>query len=130
MKDRLDRVPRIFRILMTDLIVFIGWVFFFSPSLSSAVRYICRMFGADGMGIVDHAGIYYLMQYAVLLAAAGLGSVKVIRSLVTRIFYQNRLRNGESMLNMAAFIGTIILLICITAGLVSNTYQSFLYFQF
>ena len=129
-KDRFDRVPRILRILMTDLIAFFGWVFFFSPSFSSAVGYIGQMFGAGGMGIIDRAGIYYLVQYAVLLIAALLGSVKVIRWLITRLFYRNSLRLGESALNMAAFIGTIIMLVCITAGLISNTYQSFLYFQF
>ena len=129
-KDRFDRVPRILRILMTDLIAFFGWVFFFSPSFSSAAGYIGQMFGAGGMGIIDRAGIYYLVQYAVLLIAALLGSVKVIRWLITRLFYRNSLRLGESALNMAAFIGTIIMLVCITAGLISNTYQSFLYFQF
>ncbi|MBR0397069.1 MAG: MBOAT family protein [Eubacterium sp.] len=129
-KDKFDRVPRIFRILVTDLIAFTGWVFFFSPSLPAAVRYLGQMFGAGGAGVADSAGLYYLAQFAVLLVAAGLGSVKVIRWMVTRIFYRNGLHLGESVLNMAAFAGTIILLICITAGLVSNTYQSFLYFQF
>ena len=129
-KDHFDRVPRIFRILVTDLIAFTGWVFFFSPSLSSAVHYLGQMFGAGGAGVADSAGLYYLAQFAVLLVAAGLGSVKVIRLLVNRIFYRNSLHLGESVLNLAAFAGTILLLICITAGLVSNTYQSFLYFQF
>ena len=78
----------------------------------------------------DSAGIYYLLQFALLLAVAVLGSTKVIRWLVTHLLYQNSLHLGESVLNMMIFIGTILLLICITAGLVSNTYQSFLYFRF
>ena len=129
-KDKLEAVPRVFRILVTDLIAFIGWVFFFSPSLRHAFDYIGQLFGTGGMGLADRAGIYYLLQFAVLIVIAVLGSTKVIRWLVTHILYQNSLHLGESVLNMLTFVGTILLLICITAGLVSNTYQSFLYFRF
>ena len=129
-KDHLDRVPGFFRILVTDLIVFIGWVFFFSPSLPAAASYIANLFGSGAAGLADHAGLYCLSQFAILLAAAVIGSTSLVSRAGRALFYENRLHLGEGLLNLLTVLGTCIVLACVTAGMVSSTYQTFLYFRF
>lgn len=124
-KDKMDRVPGIVRILLTDLIVFIGWIFFFSPNMMSAFGWIGSMIGFGGAGLVDNASIYYLytniglLLFSILCCSPLLGRVsqRLIQSKDRHIFIAMQV------------IYAVLFLFCIASS-VGSTYQSFLYFKF
>ncbi len=123
-KGKMEKVPTLLRILIVDLIAFVGWIFFFNPSLGSSFAYIGKLFGADGIGMVDRASIYYLTNNLILLAAALVGCTPLAASMQKSLVY----RQGRGFkLSMAIHI--VLLLFC-TANMVGSTYQTFMYFQF
>lgn len=124
LKDITERIPRGLRIFMTDLLVFLGWVFFFSPSLTESFRYFGRMFGADGVGFVNGAFLYYLLNHLVLLVVSVIGCGPWVHRIYENIVFKQR----------KAFLGAVILhvvlfIFCI-AYMVGSTYQTFMYFKF
>ena len=56
----LERLPAVIRHIYSLVLVLIGWVFFFSPTLGGAVDYIQLMFGVGANGLVDSEGLYLL----------------------------------------------------------------------
>ena len=123
-RDRLDRTPRLMRVLVTDLLVFIGWVFFFSPSLGSAFAYIGQMFGAGGLGAWDSTAAYYLTNNLVLLLASLLLCGPLVRTVQDNLTARSR---GMRLVFAAVYV---LLFAFSVAGMVNATYSSFLYFQF
>ena len=124
-KDRAEAVPGPVRILITDLLAFIGWVFFFSPNLGSALHYFGQMLGRDGLGAANGATWYILRQNILLLAAAVIGSTPLPANL-KKLIYK---RGGRAMSLCWAIAGALIFILCI-ANLVGSGYQTFLYFKF
>lgn len=120
----LDKLPGFLRHIYSMLFVMIGWVFFFSPSLGSAVQYLKLMFGA-GHGLVDKAGLYLLVTNAVLWIVAAVGSTPVVHDLYARFVY----REEKSRIAINCVVYGIMFLMCI-AYLVTETYNPFLYFRF
>ena len=125
LKGRQEAVPAPARILLTDIVVFVGWVFFFSPSLGSALTYLGRMLGTDGIGFWSGMTTFLLKENALLLLAAILFCGPWIRNLHDSLVY----REGGVWRTISG-IGFVVLFLCSIAALVSATYTSFLYFQF
>ena len=123
--DRLDRAPDILRILITDLLAFIGWVFFFSPSLGGAFQYLGQMFGAGHMGLWDTTASYYFVHNLILLIAATLFSGPIVRRVQGNLIAQSS--TGAAVLSVVVYG---VLLVFTIAAMVNATYSSFLYFQF
>ena len=69
-----DQLPNPVRHLYTGIVVLVGWVFFFSPSLGYAMRYLLAMIGG-GAGIVDATGAFLLVY---TLAAVSARSYRLI----------------------------------------------------
>lgn len=125
LKGRLEAVPPPVRVLLTDIIVFVGWVFFFSPSLGSAFIYIGKMFGLDGIGFWNGMTTFLLKENALLLLAAIVLCGPWVRNLHDSLVY----REGGAW-RIASSVGYVVLTLFSVAALVSATYTSFLYFQF
>ena len=102
----------------------IGWVFFFSPTLGSAVQYLKLMFGG-GSGLADKEGFYLLVTNLVLWAAAVIGSTPAVHDLYERFVYGS----GKNRIAVNCTVYGILFLLCI-AYLVTETYNPFLYFRF
>jgi alginate O-acetyltransferase complex protein AlgI len=72
--DRRRQTPRTLRVAATFLFVLVGWVFFRSPDLPSAVGYLGTMFGAGtapaAAGLLD--GVAAQPYYLLVLALAAL----------------------------------------------------------
>ena len=124
-KDRLDKVPAPIRIFGTCLIAFLGWVMFFSGSLSNMVHYFGQMFGAGHLGLIDSGFRYYFSSSWLLILAAVIGSGPLVRRLHQNLTY----RRGGAAVYISAALYILLLVLCI-ASMVSSTYTSFLYFQF
>ncbi len=124
-KKNLDFLPGFVRILITDFIAVIGWVFFFSPSMGSALGYLGQMFGADKLGFFNHETWFFLKQNLLLLIVSIVLCGPLVSKLHDRVLYERWGHGRKIMIGIyaAAFV------LCL-AAMVSATYSSFLYFQF
>ena len=122
--DILERLPRIIRHIYTMLLVMIGWVFFFSPSMGSAVGYIGRMFGIGAAGLVNPTAVYYLYNYILLFLVLIICSVPYTYKKFSGFMQRRRSRLGVAI---AAYVAIFVLS---AAYLVNATYNPFLYFRF
>ena len=125
LKDFLPKVPKTIRTFFTVLLVFFGWVLFFSPSLSGAVHYYGQMFGAGHIGLFDGTFRYYFFGSLRLLIVAFLGCGPLVHRLHQRFCY---FKGGK--LTYASIVLFVLLLILCVAYMMSATYSSFLYVQF
>ena len=121
----LEYIPKIVKQIFTLILVLIGWVFFFSPSLGSAFLWLGRMFGIGAAGLVDANARYYFGGSWIVLLIGAFASFPLGAKL------GNNALRGENKLPVylsVVWFG-ILLMLCI-AGMMSSTYSSFLYFQF
>ena len=125
LKTVLPRIPSPIRHILTLLCVLIGWVFFFSPDLSSALSYLSSMFGAGSRAFLDSTAKYYFASCWKLLVIGILACGPWVKQLYTRFVYQRR---GLQLVFSAALLAVVFLL-CVPY-MMNATYQSFLYAQF
>ena len=120
----LEKIPNFVRRIPTLLLVIIGWVFFFSPSLGSAFRWLGSMLGLGAGGLLDSTAKYYLSGCAIILVISAFGAFPLAAKLGNQAL---RRRRWPVYVSVAWFAALMIL--CI-AGMTVSTYSSFLYFQF
>ena len=120
----LEKVPTILKRIGTVLLVVIGWVFFFSPSLGFAFRWLGCMFGIGGNGFLDDAAKYYLASSAIILVISALGAYPI-----GTWFGNMVLRKPKWPVYVSVAWFAVLIFLCI-AGMMVSTYSSFLYFQF
>nr|WP_294493135.1 MBOAT family O-acyltransferase [uncultured Mediterraneibacter sp.] len=122
----LESLPGVVQHIYTGIIVLVGWVFFFSPSLGYALRYLLAMIGG-GAGIVDSSGIFLLTGHWLLYVLAIIGSsalgLRIIKGAVKAF------RNTAAQMTVASVIYIGMFLISV-AFLVTDTFNPFLYFRF
>ncbi len=126
----MKNVPSVVRILLTDLAAFIGWVFFFSSSISAAFRHLSFMFGQSPVGFADSTALFALRGNLVLLIIAVIGSTEIPSRIWNGLITENRLKMNRSLATGIAVCGNLFLLVSATAAMLSGTYSSFLYFKF
>ncbi len=124
LKDILDKAPGALKHAVTLLLVLIGWVFFFSPSLGSAFQWLGKMFGIGASGFVDSTGRYYLSGCKLTLLISIISAFPICARLGNNLLHKSKVSVYLSILWFA-----VLLMLCI-AGMMVNTYSSFLYFQF
>ena len=125
LKDFLPKIPKALRIFITVLLVFFGWVLFFSPSLMGAIHYYGQMFGAGHMGLFDGTFRYYFFGSLRLLIVAFIGCGPLVHRIHQRLCY---FKGGKlTYVSVALFV--LLLVLCV-AYMMSATYSSFLYVQF
>lgn len=114
------RLPSFFQHLYAMVIVIIGWVFFASPDLSTALGYIGVMFSFSPgtMG-----GLSLVMPWV------GMAVIGVVASTPLAKGIWERTKNRRSMPLVEGLLCLAALLLC-TASLVSDSYNPFLYFRF
>ena len=121
----LERLPGFFRHIYCIVLVLIGWVLFFSPSLGQAAGYLGNMFGFGANGIVDRESLYLLTTNLTLWMILIIGSTPL-----TDIRYRHMLRtkNGNTAV-INGMVYAVLFILCV-AYLVTETYNPFLYFRF
>ena len=123
----LERLPSVVRHIYSMVLVLIGWVFFFSPSLGYAMKYLGAMFGAGASAFADKQALYYILTHWLLYPLAVIGSSAVGYSLIRRIvgsFDNNRAKRAAAGV---VYIGMFLISI---AYLVTESFNPFLYFRF
>ena len=125
LKDILPKFPRVCQHIYAMVLVIIGWVFFFSPSVGAAFGYIGRMFGIGAAGFINGAALYYIKNYGiVLLLMIFFCGPFAYSKYKERVFGKGGYRLYASV---ALYVALFIIVI---AFLVNATYNPFLYFRF
>ena len=121
-----DQLPSPVRRIYSLVLILIGWVFFFSPSIGYALRYLAAMFGG-GAGIADKGAWFILFSHWLLYLLAVLGSTtlgyRLIRGL-TEVWNGSRARTAAVLI---LYFGMFFVAV---AFLVTGDYNPFLYFRF
>ena len=114
------RLPAVFQHIYAMFIVVIGWVFFASPDLSSALDYLRVMFSLSPgtMGGLTLVGPWI-----------GMGVIGVIASTPLAKTIWEKHKDSKIMPLIEGVLCLAALLLC-TASLVSDSYNPFLYFRF
>ncbi len=119
----LAKLPAFVQHIYSLLIVLVGWVFFFSDTMRSAVHYLGTMFGA-----VDFAGnlssvMYFLSNNWLLLLAGVICSTAIPMRITNAVGYSGKRK--------AVYIGVMLVLFVLALScLITETYNPFLYFRF
>ncbi len=124
LKDVMERLPGFIKHIYTMVLVMIGWVFFFSPSIGSAFAYIGKMFGIGADGFINGTAVYYFYNYILLFLVLILCSVPYTYKKFSRFMLHKKSRCP------VAIATYILMFILSTAYLVNATYNPFLYFRF
>lgn len=123
----LGRLPAFVQHIYTFVLVLIGWVFFFSPSLGVAMDYLGVMFGAGASAWIDRQGVYFLLTHWLLFLLCAIGSslrgMNILR-LLTGSYESRRIRQ------IAACVVYIGMFLVSLAFLVTESFHPFLYFRF
>ena len=114
------RLPAVFQHLYAMVIVIIGWVFFASPDLSTALAYLQEMFSFSP-GTMGGASL--VMPWLGMAVIGVVAATPLAKNLWEKLQGKKAMPLVEGALCLAA------LLLC-TASLVSDSYNPFLYFRF
>ena len=109
------RLSKFLNVVITFIVVIIGWVFFFSNNMTEAVSYLKAMFGQSGCSH-DGMGGFLLLNNLVMIILAWIPSVFDFKE-------------GKKKSPLKWVLCIIVFLITI-AFLVSESYNPFLYFRF
>lgn len=122
-----EQFPTVLQHIYAFVLVVIGWVFFFSPSLGYAGQYLKVMFGIGAKGIMDKQGFFLIFTNWLLIVVSILASSPRGYKLLKTI--TGRWRSEEARTIVTCVVYIAMFLLCI-AFLVTETYNPFLYFRF
>ena len=123
----MDRLPGVIQHIYTFVLVMVGWVFFFSPDLGSALDYIGMMFGMGASALADRQAVFLLTTHWLLFLLCILGSSSIGWTIL-RAFMESY-KKGRTQRIMSCVIYMGIFLVSV-AFLVTETFNPFLYFRF
>lgn len=118
----LDRLPKFVGNVYTLLVAFSGWVVFQQSSVSQTLVFFRAMYGFGQAGFIGTSDLYYLANFAALLAAAAVACLPVGKHLYARL--------PERARGLLSPVLILLVLVVSTAYLVDSTYNPFLYFRF
>lgn len=125
LKEWMERLPDAVKHVYTMILVMIGWVMFFSPSMGSAASYLGAMIGFGGKGLFDMAGFYYLKSILLLGIASGIGCTPFLHRKFTELLWRE-----DQYMQIAGVVMYAGIFLVATAYLINDTYNPFLYFRF
>ena len=123
----IEKLPNIFKRLYVIFIVMISFIIFNANSIGEAWNNIIGLFGANGESLINASTIYYLKSYLVVLVIAIIGSTPLLKNIIEKLKTKT---NANKIINLLEPIAMASILIIVTAYLVDNSYNPFLYFRF
>ena len=109
--------------LYTMLFVIIGWIVFRADSLRDAFVYLKTIFGLNDNVFVDGVFTGWFSQNMILLIVGTLIGTPIIKWIIDKV-------NDSIAVKLLIVIGLCCLFVLSIAGLVSNSYNPFIYFNF
>lgn len=124
LKDLLEKCPRFICHIYTWILVLISWVFFMSPNLSQAFGVLGKMIGINA-SLYDMNALFYLRSSVVLILIGIVFSFPVYEKLESYV-----LGRWKQKASIALTIVYVVVFLISISYVISNTFQSFLYFAF
>lgn len=123
----LEKMPSILQRIYVLFIVMISFIIFNANSIGEAWNNIIGLFGANGESLINASTVYYLKSYLVVLVIAIIGSTPFLKNIIEKLKTKT---NANKIINLLEPIAMASILIIVTAYLVDNSYNPFLYFRF
>ena len=111
----------------TLLFVIIGWVFFRSADIQSAIIYLGKMFGIGANGLVGVALIEYLKESGVVLIACTIASFPIIKS-IQKLLEKRKV--NKTVISVIQAICLCVIFVLAISICVSSTYSPSVYLNF
>ena len=105
----------------------ISFIIFNSNNIGQAKHQILGLFGVNGEPIINTYTLYYLKSYAVIFVIAIIGATPLIKNIINGL---NRNIKIKKIINLLEPIFIVLIILIVTAYLVDNSYNPFLYFRF
>ena len=123
----LEKMPSILQRIYVLFTVMISFIIFNANSIGEAWNNIIGLFGANGESLINASTIYYLKSYLVVLVIAIIGSTPLLKNIIEKLKTKT---NANKIINLLEPIAMASILTIVTAYLVDNSYNPFLYFRF
>lgn len=123
----LEKIPKVFQHIYVLFIVMISFIIFNGNDIGQAFAQIGGLFGANGEVLMNSYTLYYLKSYFVILVLGLIGATPFLKNKISQLKEKTKVRK---VINFLEPIMLICLLIFVTAYLVDNSYNPFLYFRF
>lgn len=107
--------------------IMISFIIFNAEDMSDAFLNIKGLFGFNHESFSNIETIYYLKSYLIILIISCIGATPILKNIVLKI--KNN-KYGKNIINILEPIFIIIIMIIVTAYLVDNSFNPFLYFRF
>ena len=127
--NRLESISGAGQWLYTILIVMGGWVFFRSPDLHFACRYLLSMFGFGGGLQPAYSAVYYLLEYWPELICSMIACLPIKQRMQDWLETGNNVF-GRCILEFFPKILALLLLFLSYWKLVTGSFNPFIYYQF
>jgi len=121
----LKKMPSILQHLLTMVIVMIGWVLFANSSLYAIQNFLCSLFHFNENALYDPSSLFIFKNYFIYFVIGILWCTPLFSKLY--LFFSEYFKEELWFIKPTL---TILCWIIIITFMVSDTYQSFLYFQF
>lgn len=123
----LEKMPSILQRIYVLFTVMISFIIFNANSIGEAWNNIIGLFGANGESLINASTVYYLKSYLVVLVIAIIGSTPLLKNIIEKLKTKT---NANKIINLLEPIAMASILIIVTAYLLDNSYNPFLYFRF
>lgn len=124
----LEKLPAFIRHIYTLVLVVIGWVLFYSESLSAVLSSLKALFGV-GVPFADNGALYLLSTSAVMLAVCVIASTHYPAGLVNGALDKLALSRPGARVVLRGIFAAVLFVLSI-ALLAGDSYNPFLYFRF
>ena len=121
-----DRWPSVLQHIYALVLVLVGWVFFFSPSLGAALRYLFAMVGG-GAGFANKEVFFVILTHWLFYLLAVIGSTTLGSRMLRAILNVSENHTVRTVITLVVFFGMLAISV---AYLIADTYNPFLYFRF
>ena len=123
----MERLPGFVQHIYAFVLVMVGWVFFFSPSLGAALDHIGMMFGMGASALADRQAVFLLTTHWLLFVLCILGSSSRGWSLLCAFTESYKKGRTQRIMSCVVYMGMFLVSV---AFLVTETFNPFLYFRF
>lgn len=123
----LEKLPKILQHFYVLFAIMISFVLFNANNITQAFEQIGGLFGTNGETFINDYTRYYLKSYFVTFIIAVLGATPFLSKTLNQLREHKKIRKW---INVIEPITLIVLLLFVTAYLVDNSYNPFLYFRF
>ncbi len=123
----LEKLPNILKRIYVLFIVMISFIIFRADNLSEAFKIINGLFGFNKDVFINEITIYNLKNYFVVILIAILTATPILKNLIIKL---KENKKANYLINLLEPFYIVFLLIIVTAYLIDNSYNPFLYFRF